>query len=179
MCNSCIVQCLHRKCNALMTRFTPKWTELVPDFLTYFYINGWFVTPLAAVRYTFVTIFQTVTTICYHYLWYSLAIFSICYTLGVSCTNNSFESFNAVVKQTYMLGVRHTIPALYDILERLVLDVSLDLISGKKESVTKRLPSKEVQLAMKKMDQSMYRVTSLSTFSLRYIMMSETVFVTY
>jgi len=101
------------------------------------------------------------------------------FTLGVACTNNSIESFNAVVKCTYTLGVRHTLPALYDILERLVLDVSLDLISGRKEWVTKRLPSKEVQLAMKKMDQSMYRVTSLSTFSLRYIMMSETVFVTY
>jgi hypothetical protein len=100
-------------------------------------------------------------------------------TLGVACTNNSIESFNAVVKHTYTLGVRHTLPALYDILERLVLDVSLDLISGRKEWVTKRLPSKEVQLAMKKMDQSMYRVTTLSTFSLLYVTMSETVFVTY
>jgi hypothetical protein len=25
-----------QECNALMTRFIPKWTELVPDFLTYF-----------------------------------------------------------------------------------------------------------------------------------------------
>jgi hypothetical protein len=127
----------------------------------------------------FVTSFETVTTICYHYLWYSLAIFSLYYTLGVACINNSIESFNAVVKHSYTLGVRHTLPALYDILERLVLDVSLDLISGRKEWVTKRLPSKEVQLAMKKMDQSTYRVITLSTFSLRHVTMSETVFVTY
>ena len=100
------------------------------------------------------------------------------FTLGVACTNNSIESFNAIVKHTYTLGVRHSLPALYDILERLVLDVSLDLISGRKDWVTKRFPSKEVQLAMKKMDQTTYRVTTLSTFSLRYVTMSETCFVT-
>jgi hypothetical protein len=100
------------------------------------------------------------------------------YTLGVACTNNSIESFNAVVKHTYTLGVRQTLPALYDILERLVLDVSLDLISGRKEWLTKRLPNKEVQLSMKKMDQSTYRVTTLSTYSLWYVTMSETGFVT-
>ena len=127
----------------------------------------------------FVTSFETVTTICYHYLWYSLAIFSMYYTLGVACTNNSIESFNAVVKRIYTLGVRHTLPALYDILERLVLDVSLDLISGRKEWQTKQLPSKEVQLSMKKMDESTYRVTALSTYSLSYVTMSETGFVTY
>jgi hypothetical protein len=66
------------------------------------------------------------------------------FTLGVACTNNSIESFNAVVKHTYTLGVRHSLPALYNILERLVLDVSLDLISGSKDWVTKRLPTKEV-----------------------------------
>jgi hypothetical protein len=100
------------------------------------------------------------------------------FTQGVACTNNSIESFNAVVKRTYTLGVRHSLPALYDILERLVLDVSLDLISGRKDWVTKRFPSKEVQLAMKKMDQTTYRVTTLSTFSLRYVTMAETCFVT-
>jgi len=100
------------------------------------------------------------------------------FTLGVACTNNSIESFNAVVKCTYTLGVRHSLPALYDILERLVLDVSLDLISGRKEWVTKWFPTKEVQLAMKKMDQTTYRVTNLSTFSLWYVTMSETGFVT-
>jgi hypothetical protein len=127
----------------------------------------------------FVAMFVTVIKICYHNWWYSLAIFSMYYTLGVACTNNSIESFNAVVKLTYTLGVRHTLPALYDILERLVLDVSLDLISGRKEWQTKRLPSKEVQLSMKKMDQSTYRVTALSTYSLSYVTMSETCFVTY
>jgi hypothetical protein len=81
-------------------------------------------------------------------------MFSMKYTLGVACTNNSIESFKAVVKRTYTLGIRHTLPALYDILERLVLDVSLDLISGRKEWQTKRLPSEEVQLTMKKMDES-------------------------
>ena len=100
------------------------------------------------------------------------------FTLGVACTTNSIESFNAIVKHTYTLGVRHSLPALYDILERLVLDVSLDLISGRKDWVTKRFPSKEVQLAMKKMVQTTYRVTTLSTFSLWYVTMSETGFVT-
>jgi len=106
-------------------------------------------------------------------LWYLLAIFIV-----FACTNNSIESFNAVVKRIYTLGDRHSLPALYDILERLVLDVSLDLISGRKDWVTKRFPTKEVQLAMKKMDQTTYRVTTLSTFSLRYVTMSETGFVT-
>jgi len=41
------VQQLHssvspQECNALMTKFTPKWTELVPEFLTYF-LNQWMV----------------------------------------------------------------------------------------------------------------------------------------
>ncbi len=41
------VQQLHssvssQECNALMTKFIPKWTELVPDFLTYF-LNQWMV----------------------------------------------------------------------------------------------------------------------------------------
>jgi hypothetical protein len=31
-----------QECNALMTRVIPKWTELVPDFLTYF-LNQWMV----------------------------------------------------------------------------------------------------------------------------------------
>ncbi len=100
------------------------------------------------------------------------------FTLRVACTNNSIESFKAVVKRTYTLGVRHSLPAHYDILERLLLDVSLDLISGRKDWVTKQFPTKEVQLAMKKMDQTMYRVTTLSTFSLLYVTMSETGFVT-
>jgi hypothetical protein len=75
---------------------------------------------------------------------------------GVACTNNSIKSSNAVVKRTYTLGVWHSLPALYDIHERLLLDVSLDLISGRKDWVTKRFPTKEVQLAMKKMDQTTY-----------------------
>jgi hypothetical protein len=127
----------------------------------------------------FVAMFVTVTRICYHDWWYSLAIFSMYYTLGVACTNNSIESFNAVVKHTYTLGVWHTLPALYNILERLLLDVSLDLIFGRKEWQTKRLPSKEGQLSMKKMDESTYRVTALSTYLLRYVTMYETSFVTY
>jgi hypothetical protein len=53
------------------------------------------------------------------------------------------------------------------------------LISGRKEWQTKRLPSKEVQLSMKKMDESTYRVTALSTYSLQYVTMYETGFVTY
>jgi hypothetical protein len=127
----------------------------------------------------FVAMFVTVIRICYHDWWYSLAMFSMYYTLGVACTNNSIESFNAVVKRTYTLGVRHTLPALYSILERLVLDVSLDLISNRKDWQTKRLPSKKVQLSMERMDESTYRVTTLSTYSLRYVTMYETGFVTY
>jgi hypothetical protein len=41
------VQQLHssvsaQECNALMTRVIPKWTEVVPDFLTYF-LHQWMV----------------------------------------------------------------------------------------------------------------------------------------
>ena len=41
------VQQLHssvssQECNALMSKFIPKWTELVPEFLTYF-LNQWMV----------------------------------------------------------------------------------------------------------------------------------------
>jgi hypothetical protein len=93
------------------------------------------------------------------------------------CTSNSIESFNAIVKHTYTLGVRHTLPALCYILERL-FDVSLDLISDKKEWQTKWLPSREVQLSMKKIDQSTYRVTTLSATSLWYITNYETEYVT-
>jgi hypothetical protein len=39
----------------------------------------------------------------------------------------------------------------------------------------KRLPSKEDQLSMKKIDQSTSRVTTLSTFSLQHMTTSETV----
>ena len=104
---------------------------------------------------------------------------AIIYHLGVASTNNCIESFNAIIKRSYTLYVRHTLPALNDILDRLILDVSLDLISGRKEWITKWLPSREVQLSMKKIDQSTYRVTTLSTSSFQYISNYETQFVTY
>jgi hypothetical protein len=79
------VQQLHssvsaQECNALMTRFIPKWTKVVPDFMTYF-LHQWMV-------------------------------------------SDFFGSW-----KVYYL--------------------------------TKRLPSREVQLAMKKIDQSTYRVSTL------------------
>jgi hypothetical protein len=77
------------------------------------------------------------------------------------------------------LYVRNTLPALYDILDQLILDVSLDLISGRNEWITKRLPSREVQLSMKIIDTSTYTVTTLSATSLQYISNYETMFVTY
>jgi hypothetical protein len=144
------------------------------------------VTPLAAGKYIAVSqVRLSCNTFCknfltsIHFLCNSLAIISLHYTLSVTCTDNSIESFNAIVKYSYTLGVRHTHPALYDILEQLILDVSLDLISGRKEWLTIQLPSKEVQLSMKKIDQSTYRVTTLSTASLWYVTNYETEFVTY
>jgi len=58
----------------------------------------------------------------------------------VACTNNAMEAFNSTIKRSYTLGVRHTLQALFDILERLMLDVSLDVISGRKTYETIRKP---------------------------------------
>lgn len=54
------------------------------------------------------------------------------------------ESFNAALKRMYNFGVRHTLPALFDILEHLIRDLSLDVISGRKAYETLHRPQRNV-----------------------------------
>jgi hypothetical protein len=82
--------------------------------------------------------------------------------LGVAYKNNSLESFNATIKRIYTLGVRPTLPALYDIFEQFTLDVSLDVISGRKEYEMLRIPTQEVMNNAKQIDDTAYVVILMS-----------------
>jgi hypothetical protein len=79
---------------------------------------------------------------------------------GVACTNNAMEAFNATIKRSYTLGVRHTLPALFDILECLTLDVSLGIISGRKTYETIRKPPRLVPDNANKIDNTTYIVVA-------------------
>ncbi len=51
-----------------------------------------------------------------------------CFIPRCCCNNNAIESFNNVVKRNYTFGVRHSLPALFNlIVERILVDVSLDV----------------------------------------------------
>jgi len=89
------------------------------------------------------------------------------------------EAFNATIKRSYTLGVRHSLPALFDIFERLIRDVSLDLVSGRKDYETLRLPSREVTNNAKKIDNTTYVITRLSETELRYVMCYKPVTITF
>jgi dihydrofolate reductase len=50
------------------------------------------------------------------------------------------EAYNTTIKRSYTLGLRHTLPALFDVFKCLMLDLSLDVISGRKTYETIRKP---------------------------------------
>ena len=88
---------------------------------------------------------------------------------GVTCTNNAMEAFNSTIKRSYTLGVRHTLPALFDILECLMLDVSLDVLSGRKTYETIRKPPWLVLDNANKIDNTTYVVVAQNATIIRYI----------
>lgn len=66
-----------------------------------------------------------------------------CCPPGIATTNNALESFNAMFKRSYTNHTRHTLPALYDIIhDRLLVDLSRDIISARKVFHMKCIPER-------------------------------------
>jgi hypothetical protein len=63
------------------------------------------------------------------------------YEPGVCITNNALESFNAMFKRSYTNHSHHTLPALLDIImEAFIVDLSREVMHGRKVFHTKRTP---------------------------------------
>ena len=61
----------------------------------------------------------------------------------IAITNNVLESFNTMFKRSYTNHTRHTLPVLYDITcNRLLVDLSRDIMSGRKVFHVKRIPDR-------------------------------------
>jgi hypothetical protein len=88
---------------------------------------------------------------------------------GVATTNNALESFNKTIKKSYTLAIRHTLPALFDIIiDRLIRDVSMDLLYGRKCFEIKRKPTATV---ISKLDSlgDLYSVTTEDDLLYRFM----------
>ena len=69
-----------------------------------------------------------------------------CSEPGVACTNNAIESFNKTFKKNYTFGTRHSLPALVDIImEKLIFNLSMDIINGRKAYEVRRKPTSTVR----------------------------------
>jgi hypothetical protein len=79
------------------------------------------------------------------------------------------EAFNATIKRSYTLGVRHTLPTLFDILEHLMLAVSLDVISDKKTYETLWKPPRLVVVAAAQIDFTTNIIITMSATVIQYI----------
>jgi hypothetical protein len=88
-----------------------------------------------------------------------------CCPPGVANTNNSLESFNAMFKRSYTNHTRHTMSALYDIIhDRLLVDLSREVIHGCKVFQLKHKPDRAALLKANGIDEEMYHITSSGSF---------------
>jgi hypothetical protein len=84
-----------------------------------------------------------------------------CCPPGVANTNNSLESFNAMFKRSYTNHTRHTMSALYDIIvERLLVDLSREVIHGRKVFHLKHKPDRVAVLKAGGIDEETYHISS-------------------
>ncbi len=101
--------------------YANRWSQDVPDFVTYFN-NQW----NRGDDFTNWKVFNSAP--------------------GIANTNNALESFNNLIKRNYTFHVRHPLPALLDlILDRLLFDLSMDVISKRSVYEIKRNPPPNIQ----------------------------------
>jgi hypothetical protein len=82
-----------------------------------------------------------------------------CSAAGVAATNNALESFNKTIKKNFTLGTRHSLPALFDIImERLLLNLSLDIETERKIFEERHNPCLTVRKNSNAIDDATYRV---------------------
>jgi hypothetical protein len=80
-----------------------------------------------------------------------------CSAPGIASTNNALELFNNVIKRCYTLNARHSLSALVDLfMERLVFDISMDIMDLRKCYELCRLLSLEVKQKSEAIDESNY-----------------------
>ncbi len=83
---------------------------------------------------------------------------------GIASTNNALESFNNIMKKSYILNARHPLSALLDIfmldifMEWLVFDVSMDIKDLRKCFEMHHLPTMEVKEKSEIIDENGYVV---------------------
>jgi len=97
--------------------------------------------------------------------WNSGAAFNqwkvFCCPPDVATTNNSLASFNAMFMRSYTNHTRHTMSALYDIIQdRLLVDLSREVIQGHKVFQLKHKPDRAALLKAAGMDEETYHITS-------------------
>ena len=84
-----------------------------------------------------------------------------CCPPGIATTNNALESFNTMFKRSYTNHTRHTLPALYDIIhDRLLVDLSRDIISARKVFHMKRIPERIAYVNANAINRDSYLIES-------------------
>ena len=78
-------------------------------------------------------------------------------------TNNAIESFNNIVKRNYTFGIRHSLPALFDIIiERILVDVSLDIESQRKCYEIRRKPDITIRRNARAITAELYKIEQIN-----------------
>ena len=78
-------------------------------------------------------------------------------------TNNAIESFNNIVKRNYTFGIRHSLPALFDIIiERILVDVSLDIESQRKCYEIRRKPDITICRNARAITAELYKIEQIN-----------------
>lgn len=87
-----------------------------------------------------------------------------CSEPGVASTNNALESFNKTIKKSYTFGTRHCLSALFDIiLDRLIVDLSRDLMSNRKVFEVRRNPSLQIFRNVNLISNETYCITNVNS----------------
>ena len=78
-------------------------------------------------------------------------------------TNNAIESFNNIVKRNYTFGIRHSLPALFDIIiEHILVDVSLDIESQRKCYEIRRKPDITIRRNARAITAELYKIEQIN-----------------
>jgi hypothetical protein len=82
----------------------------------------------------------------------------------VASTSNTLELFNKTIKKSYTFGTRHCLSALFDIiLDRLIVDLSLDLMSKRKAFEVRHNPSLQIFRIVNLMSNTTYHITNVNS----------------
>ncbi len=119
-------------------KVTAKWRRTVPDFANYFeeqWNNG-----------------DEFTN------WNFFAVNQVC------LQPTTYESFNKTIKKSYTFGTCHCLSALFDIImDQLIVDLSLDLMSNRKEFEVRCNLSLQIFRDVKLMSCETYHITNVNT----------------